>query len=113
MKASQIPDPTYPTKKAISITTVPLYDEERAKNDPEGVIKTSNHVVDAREAHDKLRKVLKEKRKLKTQLERKQSEVRDQKLLRQQIQEISQAIEEKEKERDEARNAMLLISRNI
>jgi hypothetical protein len=56
--------------------------------------------------------LLKEKRKLKTQLERKASEVRDQKLLRQQIQEISQEIEEKEAERDEARNTILLISQN-
>jgi hypothetical protein len=56
--------------------------------------------------------LLKEKRKLKTQLERKASEVRGQKLLRQQIQEISQEIEEKEAERDEARNTILLISQN-
>ena len=112
MKAGQIPDPTYPHKKMISITTVPLYDNEVAKYDPEGVIKISKCVVDAWEAHDKLRKVLKEKRKLKIQLESKAGEVRDQKLLCQQIQEISQEIEEKEKERDEARNTILLISHN-
>jgi hypothetical protein len=83
-----------------------------ARHDSDGVVEPYNNVVAAWESHDKLRKLLKEKRKLKTQLERKASEVRDQKLLRQQIQEISQEIEEKEAKRDEARNTILLISQN-